>query len=173
MKKVFVLAVFFAITLTIVANLGISDRDDQDISTQNGYVREISDVIKKGETLFDIFKRYNLDLKELFELREASADISRLRKLYPGQPYKIWVDNNDRVNSFIYWIDDDNILNITRSDSGFYAKKVAVAYEKRILHIGGTIQDNLISSIGGEGGGGGGEDLVVDLNIFDIFTWGF
>ena len=171
MKKVFVLAIFFAAVLTIVGNLGISSRDDQDISTQNRDMKEISDVIKKGETLFDIFKRYNLDLRELFELREASADIYRLRKLYPGQPYKIWVDNNDRVNSFIYWIDDDNILNITRSDSGFYAKKVAVAYEKRILHIGGTIQDNLISSIGGEGEEGGREDLMLALNISDIFTW--
>ena len=171
MKKVFVLAIFFAAVLTIVGNLGISSRDDQDISTQNRDMKEINDVIKKGETLFDIFKRYNLDLRELFELREASADIYRLRKLYPGQPYKIWVDNNDRVNSFIYWIDDDNILNITRSDSGFYAKKVAVAYEKRILHIGGTIQDNLISSIGGEGEEGGREDLMLALNISDIFTW--
>ena len=171
MKKVFVLAIFFAAVLTIVGNLGISSRDDQDISTQNRDMKEISDVIKKGETLFDIFKRYNLDLRELFELREASAGIYRLRKLYPGQQYNIWVDNNDRVNSFIYWIDDDNILNITRSDSGFYAKKVAVAYEKRILHIGGTIQDNLISSIGGEGEEGGREDLMLALNISDIFTW--
>jgi len=167
MKKVFVLAVFFAITLTIVANLGISDRDDQDISTQNGYVREISDVIKKGETLFDIFRRYHLDLKELFDLREASADIYRLRNLYPGQPYKIWVDHNERLNSFSYWIDDDNILNITRSDSGFYATKVPVPYEKRILHIGGPIHDNLISSIGR----GGKENLMLALHISDIFAW--
>ena len=172
MKKVFVLAIFFATVLTIVGNLGISRRNDQDISTQNRDMKEISDVIKKGETLFDIFKRYNLDLRELFELREASADIYRLRKLYPGQPYKIWVDNNDRVNSFIYWIDDDNILNITRSDSGFYAKKVAVAYEKRILHIGGTIQDNLISSIGGGGGEGGRGEVRLGINISYIFTLG-
>src|SRR4030067_3731550 len=161
MKKVFVLAIFFATVLTIVGNLGISRRNDQDISTQNRDMKESNDVIKKGETLFDIFKRYNLDLRELFELREASADIYRLRKLYPGQPYKIWVDHNERLNPFSYWIDDDNILNITRSDSGFYATKVPVPYEKRILHIGGPIHDNLISSIGR----GGKRNMMPDLPI--------
>lgn len=166
MKKVFVLALIFAAAFTLTANLGLYNSADEETFTSNGEVREISDVIKKGETLFDIFKRYNLDIGELFELREASADIHRLRNLYPGRPYKILVDDRDRVNSFIYWIDEDHILNITRSDSGFSAEKVAVPYERRILHIGGIIRDNLISSIGGER-----EDLMLALNISDIFAW--
>jgi len=39
-------------------------------------------------------------------------------------------------------------LNITRTETGFYAEKVAVEYEKRMQHLGGVIKDNLISSIG-------------------------
>lgn len=166
MKKVFILALIFAAAFTLTANLGLYNSADEGPATSNGEVREISDVIKKGETLFDIFKRYNLDIGELFELREASADIHRLRNLYPGRPYKILVDDSDRVNSFIYWIDDENILNISRSESGFYAEKVAVPYERRILHIGSFIKDNLISSIGGER-----DALMLALNISDIFAW--
>jgi len=70
------------------------------------------------------------------------------------------------VNSFIYWIDDNSILNITRSDSGFYAEKVPIAYEKRILYMDRAIEDNLISSAGE-----GKEGLMLALNISDIFAW--
>jgi len=166
MKKLFITSIFLVVSFLIIAG-------NLDIYTEEGYsssvgenFREISDTIKKGQTLFDIFKRYDLDIRELLELREASADVYRLRNLYPGQSYKILVDDNDRVNSFIYWIDDNSILNITRSDSGFYAEKVPIAYEKRILYMDRAIEDNLISSAGE-----GKEGLMLALNISDIFAW--
>ena len=166
MKKLFITSIFLVVFFLIIAG-------NLDIYTEEGYsssvgenFREISDTIKKGQTLFDIFKRYHLDIGELLELRKASADVYRLRNLYPGQSYKILVDDNDRVNSFSYWIDDNSILNITRSDSGFYAEKVPIAYEKRILYMDRTIEDNLISSAGE-----GKEGLMLALNISDIFAW--
>jgi len=166
MKKLFITSIFLVVSFLIIAG-------NLDIYTEEGYpssvgknFREISDTIKKGQTLFDIFKKYGLDIGELLELREASADIYRLRNLYPGQSYKILVDDNDRVNSFSYWIDDNSILNITRSDSGFYAEKVPIAYEKRILYMDRAIEDNLISSAGE-----GKEGLMLALNISDIFAW--
>ena len=166
MKKLFITSIFLVVFFLIIAG-------NLDIYTEEGYsssvgenFREISDTIKKGQTLFDIFKRYHLDIGELLELRKASADVYRLRNLYPGQSYKILVDDNDRVNSFSYWIDDNSILNITRSDSGFYAEKIPIAYEKRILYMDRTIEDNLISSAGE-----GKEGLMLALNISDIFAW--
>src|SRR3972149_7026038 len=166
MKKLFITSIFLVVFFLIIAG-------NLDIYTEEGYsssvgenFREISDTIKKGQTLFDIFKRYHLDIGELLELRKASADVYRLRNLYPGQSYKILVDDNDRVNSFSYWIDDNSILNIPRSDSGFYAEKVPIAYEKRILYMDRTIEDNLISSAGE-----GKEGLMLALNISDSFAW--
>lgn len=166
MKKVIILSIIFAAALTLTASLGLYNNSGEKNLPSEGDIREISDVIKKGETLFDIFKRYNLEIAELFELRVASADIHRLRNLYPGRPYRILLDDNDRINSFIYWIDDDNILNITRTEAGFNAEKVAVDYEKRIIHIGGEVNDNLISSMGEVR-----EGLTLALNISDIFAW--
>ena len=155
----FVLVIF----LTIRSNLNIKNETEK--PEQNALI-EISGTIKKGETLFDIFKRYRLDLKDLFKLKEASADIHRLRELYPGQLYRLIIDSNNQINSFIYWINNDSILNITRTDSGFCAEKQAVEYEKRIQHIGGLIKDNLISSIGE-----GKENQLLALNLSDIFAW--
>ena len=103
MKKVIILSIIFAAALTLTASLGLYNNSGEKNLPSEGDIREISDVIKKGETLFDIFKRYNLEIAELFELRVASADIHRLRNLYPGRPYRILLDDNDRINSFIYY----------------------------------------------------------------------
>ncbi len=139
-----------------------SDSGDQ---TQKGY-KEVSGTVKKGETLFDIFKRYNLDLTELFKIREASAHIHRLKKVYPGRQYKIVFDDSYQINSFVYWIDDDNFLNIKRDEDGFSAEKITVIYERRIEQTGGMIKDNLIASIGE-----GRENLMLGLQLSDIFSW--
>jgi murein DD-endopeptidase MepM/ murein hydrolase activator NlpD len=128
--------------------------------------REISGKIGKGETLFDIFRKYHLDLGELFKLREASADIYRLKDVCPYRSYKIVVDERDKIESFAYSIDDDTILNIKSTDSGYCAEKIPVKYEKRIRYIGGIIRDNLISSMNDTDG-----DLMLALKLSDVFAW--
>ena len=167
MKKVLFVAILIIIPLLVVIryNFSVVNRSEE-VTSEEGKYKEIQGTIKKGETLFDIFKKYGLGIGELFKLREASADIHRLRELYPGQPYKIIVNDNNQINSLVYWIDDDFILNIKRLDSDFRAEKIAIKYEKRIQHIGGGIRDNLISSVGK-----GRENLMLALQLSDIFAW--
>lgn len=128
--------------------------------------REISGIIRKGETLFDVFKRYQLSLDDFFRIREASASVHRLREVCPDQPYMIRVDDKDNVTDFEYWIDDDSILCIKRNKAGFTAEKKPVAYERRMLQIGGVIQDTLIASMGD-----GRDSLMLALQLSDIFAW--
>lgn len=167
MRKIFIITIFLVIAfLALRSNFDVIKKSERTIPPSEGKYREITGTIKTGETLFDIFKKYKLDLEELFKLRKASADIHKLRELYPGRPYKIIIDDSSQINGFVYWVDDDNILNITRTESGFCAEKVAVNYERRTQHIGGTIKDNLISSIGE-----GRENLLLALQLSDIFAW--
>ncbi|MEW6214298.1 MAG: peptidoglycan DD-metalloendopeptidase family protein [Nitrospirota bacterium] len=163
MKSIFITVIFLSIAFLVTVGNFIIVNNSEDVHEEKKY-KEINGIIKKGDTLFDIFKKYKLDIGELFKLREASADIHRLRELYPGQPYKIVIDRNNQVNAFTYWIDDDNILTITRTESGFNAEKIQVDYERRILHIGGLIKDNLIFSMGEE-------NLLLALELSDIFAW--
>ncbi|MEW6109495.1 MAG: peptidoglycan DD-metalloendopeptidase family protein [Nitrospirota bacterium] len=170
MRKTLITALVLLIAfLTIRSNLNIinagREKETTEIAGPEEY-REIKGNIEKGETLFDIFKKYGIQATELFRLREASADVHRLRELYPGRQYKIILDTNQQVNSFEYWINDDTILNITRTESGFSAEKISIQYEKRTEHIGGIIRDNLISSIGD-----GRENLLLALQLSDIFAW--
>ena len=129
-------------------------------------VREIAGEIKKGETLFEIFKKYSLDMGELYKMRQASAEVYGLKALNPGRSYKILLDDDERIVSFVYGIDDDSFLNICRTDQGYHAEKVAICYEKRVMRIGGTIKGNLIASLEG-----GAENLLLALKLSDIFAW--
>jgi len=169
-KKIVTLsAVLFIAFFTLHGNFNVVDEKKQEEQVEPvkpQEYREITGSIKKGETLSDIFKKYKLDLADLFRLREASADIHKLRKLLPDRPYKILLDDKDRINRFTYWIDDDTILNINSTGSGFCAEKVPVQYEKRVENIEGTIKDNLISSLGAGKG-----TLLLALELSDIFAW--
>ena len=127
---------------------------------------EITGIIQKGETLFEIFKRSELDLGQLVLLKESMAGVHRLSNLLPGQPYRITVDGEKRVTAFEYWINDEAFVNVTRGSSGFRAEKVTLEYEKRPLCVAGVIEDNLIAAIGENR-----ESLLLALNLSDIFAW--
>ena len=170
MRKLVISLIFLSVAfLTIRGNLKILSSTQisgtQQESEQDKY-KEINGTIKKGETLFDIFKRYSLDLGDLFKLREASASVHKLKELSPDRPYKIILDQNDRINSFVYWINDDTILNITQKGENYSAEKIPVDYEKRTLHLGGIIKDNLIFSMGESR-----ENLLLALQLSDVFAW--
>ena len=167
MKKAFVASILLVIAFfTLRINLSPVRYVEAPNAMPQAKYREIAGNIKKGETLFDIIKKYGLDLKELFEMREASAAVHRLKDLSPDRPYKIVLDGQDQIDSFTYWIDDDTVLKINNTDTGFCAEKVCLTYEKRIEHVGGVIRDNLFSAMG-EGKGG----LVLALKLSDIFAW--
>lgn len=166
MKGFFAIAVFSAALICACNNGADISTEESKPSVSREIYHEITGTIKRGETFFDIFKKYDLDLNELQALKKAALDVHRLRKLLPGQPYKITVDKNDRVSSFEYVINDEAVLSITRTESGFSAEKRELEYERTVLNIGGVIKDNLISSIGD-----GKENVILALQLSDIFAW--
>jgi len=128
--------------------------------------RAIHDTVRKGETLLAIFIKHGLDVKELLAMREVAAKIHPLRMVHPGQPYTVTVDGQSRVNSFVYWINRDSFLKIQKVATGFQAEKSNLSYEIKLLTLSGTIEDNLISSIGEDR-----EHLLLALQLSDVFAW--
>ncbi len=129
-------------------------------------LRTIEDTIECGENLFHIFKRNGLNLADLFTIKQAAAGIHRLRELQRGQRYSIAVDDQNCVDSLVYWIDDEFLLKVERNENGFQAQRCKIPYETRILTLRGSIEDNLVSSIGE-----GKERLLLALKLSDIFAW--
>lgn len=127
---------------------------------------EIRDEVKAGETMFDIFKKHGLDLNQLYLLKEASADVYRLRRITAGRPYKIALDADNNVLSLTYQINHEAELNVVREEPGFRAEKVGIAYEVREVGLAGIIENNLVSSLGE-----GGPSVLLALDLSDIFSW--
>lgn len=126
----------------------------------------IRGTVERGETFFDVFKRNKLKMGSLFAMREAAASVHRLKDLNPGQPYTITVDDDQCVDSLVYWIDDDFLIKIELKENGYQAKRCKISYEPRILNLTGSIENNLVSSIGENR-----EHLLLALKISDIFEW--
>jgi len=131
---------------------------------ENG--KAIRGVVQKGDTLYDIFKRYKIDPGSLLEVRKASAEVHRLRNLRTGSPYVLRVDEKGEFEGLTYHIDEDTILHVTRTDSGYTADKASLAYEKRLEHVSGVIRDNLISAVGNDR-----ESVGLALQMSDILSW--
>jgi murein DD-endopeptidase MepM/ murein hydrolase activator NlpD len=128
--------------------------------------REIVDTVRKGETVAAIFEKHHLDIGELFRMRQASAGVHPLRDISVGMPYSITLDPNNTVLSLAYRIDDEEILRIIRSETGYRADKVAIEYERRIGALGGIVRSNIVSALPG-----GGQSALLAITLSDIFSW--
>jgi len=169
MKKFIAVALYPVLLLSVLAcNVATNEKPKETtpVTTKQDIYHEISGTVGKGETCFDIFKKLKLDLNDLFKIKEAAASVHKLRYLRPGHKYKLTLDDKDQINSFEYSIDDDASLSITRDESGYNAEKVLVNYEKRIIHIGNTIKENLVSAIGESR-----ENTLLAHSLSDIFAW--
>jgi murein DD-endopeptidase MepM/ murein hydrolase activator NlpD len=131
-----------------------------------GTTQEIKDVVKPGETMFDIFQKYGLNISDLFRLKEASAKVHRLRYISTGQPYRIELGTDNSILSLTYHISDDALLTISRSDPGYRAEKIVIPYETRERKLGGIIENNLYDTLGNDG-----KSSLLAYALADVFSW--
>lgn len=129
-------------------------------------VKSINNTIENGETLSSIFIKYGLRTEELFEIKSAAASIHPLRHIRPGQSYTFILDEQNCISAFTYGINEDTILKIERVEGCFQASEYSLPYETRVLAIGGSIQDNLVSAFGTER-----DDYLLALQAADILAW--
>ncbi len=125
-------------------------------------LRTITDTVRSGETFYDIFLRHGLDVAELLALSAATGEVYNLNKVKKGRTYSLELDRENRLMTLTYKIDDDNILNVMRTDSGFEAERKAIEYETVLVHMSGTISENLVSAMQNE---------LLALELSDIFAW--
>lgn len=125
-------------------------------------ITSITNQVKSGQSLFDIFNSHGLHMDELQAMVRASQDVYDLDRVAPGRDFAMEVDAENRINSFTYAIDGDHVLKLTRSEEGFAAEKEEIPYETTMVHMSGTVEDNLVFAM---------DDLLLALELSDIFAW--
>jgi murein DD-endopeptidase MepM/ murein hydrolase activator NlpD len=168
-KKVLGPALLVLAGITLLAAFLFSNNSSQTGQSKQGAavnLFRISGIVEKGQSLYEIFKHHGLDPRELFHVKEALAGVHSIREIRPGQPYEIQVDPEKRLSAFVYWVNEDSLVRVTRAGDGYQAEKLNLEYDRRLLCLEGAIEDNLIASMGG-----GQQNLLLALNLSDVFAW--
>ncbi|MGE5189227.1 MAG: peptidoglycan DD-metalloendopeptidase family protein [Gemmatimonadota bacterium] len=171
MRRAWIVAIVSLGILWTLAQLAVRDDAGTDAGrtgTAGGSsgVRQISGIVKAGETMSHIFEKYGLDVADLLRMREAAADVYRLKRIAKGQPYRIALDADNSVLSLDYVIDDEQILTVVRDEDGFRARKDAIAYERRTGTVAGVIETNLVAALEGTG-----DSALLAIRLSDILSW--
>ncbi|KJU85575.1 peptidase M23B [Candidatus Magnetobacterium bavaricum] len=141
----------------------------QSKAPQRDHIEKIRGFIQKGETLYDITKKYGLKTGDLFNITRASKGFHDLRDLRPTMSYHIVVDRktND-ILELKYAIDDTSYLTVSKrlNREDFQAQMTSLTYETRVGLISGEIKSNLIESIGTDK-----EHTNVAYELADVFAY--
>lgn len=132
-------------------------------------INERVGIVTNGESLFDIFKKYELNLQSLSRLTTAARGVYNLYRLTPKHSYIITTvkyegSDKEKISCFKYSIDDFSYLKIIDKSDEYRAERVALTFDRRPSYISGTIKENFINSIGSSR-----ERLKLAFNFTDIF----
>jgi murein DD-endopeptidase MepM/ murein hydrolase activator NlpD len=127
---------------------------------------KITGLVKKGETLNDIFRKNDLKTDNIPDIIKASKKSFSFTDIRPGMTYRIQVDKRSGDTTlFEYAIDDLNYLSIKKGEKGYKAKTVTLSHQKKKVVITGEIKSTLIDAVGR-----GREHIALAYDLADIFA---
>lgn len=125
---------------------------------------EVKDIVPSGATITALLGEY-FNPQEIHKLNQRSRDIFPFTKICAGQPYQI-ITLDDKFNSFIYEIDDEELLVITRQSDHIEMERQPIIYEVKTSMVTGTISTSLFDAVHEIG-----EESVLAYALADIFAW--
>lgn len=124
----------------------------------------VEKMIEPGETASHLFSSCLL-VPEIYALDDACRKVFPLTRLRAGQPCRIHLTDG-AFEKFVYEIDAQDQLEITRGDAGFEVKKIPIAYATEEEVVRAVIR---LSLFGAVAEAGEAADLAVALA--GIFAW--
>jgi len=123
-------------------------------------------IVKRNDTLEQIFRRMRLSLEDLAAIRSLPGVRENLDNIRPGESIAV-VHINGALQSLVRRISETATLAVTREQSGFTAQVVETPLEIRTVSAQGVIDSSLFVS---GRAAGMSSDLVMRL-ANDIFGW--
>jgi murein DD-endopeptidase MepM/ murein hydrolase activator NlpD len=127
-------------------------------------------VIEKGQSLAKILSRRGFTNPEIDRLRtEVKTQVKPpvdLGKIVAGRTLRFRTDAGGTVRIIEYPIDADGFLRIAREGPGFKAERIDYAFETRIGHVFGAIEDNPFNAVTEKG-----ESAALAVTMTDLFAW--
>lgn len=126
--------------------------------------RELHHQVQSGETITALLGDF-FSPQEIHNLNIESREVFPFTKICAGQPYRICTTDGE-FESFIYEIDDEEQLIISRDADEINMERIPIVYDVEIELVQGTIKTSLFDSVTAIG-----EDPELAIALADIFAW--
>ncbi len=138
----------------------------QEVSFVLPPLEEKKEVIRRGMTLTDILKPYNLSTAEIHALIKDVKPVYDLAMIRAGQELRIFSSPQRDLFSLEYDIDEENYLHIQKKEGIYGAEIKKTPYDIRVRAIWGIIKENLIFAVRDKN-----EGVILALNLAELFAW--
>jgi murein DD-endopeptidase MepM/ murein hydrolase activator NlpD len=127
---------------------------------------DMAGTVGKNMSFFDVLTACGASPQLINEIAKESKPIYNFRRIYPGQKYEIFHDDEDGIKTIRFSVDQLSYIEITCLPEGVKAERVEYPSEIRIKEASGIITHSLFASLGEQ-------DLPIDLGLrlTDIFAW--
>ncbi|HEY5672246.1 MAG TPA: peptidoglycan DD-metalloendopeptidase family protein [Malonomonas sp.] len=126
--------------------------------------REIQNTVQSGETISALLGDY-FTPQEIHNLNIESREVFPFTKICAGQPYRICTTDGE-FDSFIYEIDSEELLVISRETEETRMERVPIIYDVKTEMVQGTIKSSLFDAVTEIG-----EEPELAISLADIFAW--
>ncbi len=125
---------------------------------------EINNVVPSGSSITALLGAY-FTAQEIYKLNLQSRDIFPFNQICAGQPYQIHLLDG-QFSSFIYEIDTEEQLVISRDAEQITMERQPITYEVTTELVQGTITTSLFEAVAESG-----EKPELAILLADIFAW--
>ncbi len=127
---------------------------------------EISVVVRRNDTLDQIFRRLELSLADLADIRALDAARQALDRLRPGDLLTFFT-RGEQLVGLKRPLSLSQTLHVERNDTDqFVANVEEVPLQRKVVTTGGTIESTLIAA-----GNMAGMREVTSLELAEVFRW--
>jgi murein DD-endopeptidase MepM/ murein hydrolase activator NlpD len=134
-------------------------------SPEQERIRIVEKTVQPGETITTMLSDY-LQPVDVYALSREAKDTYPVHKIKAGQPYRLKICADDRLQSFEYEIDAEHMLCVAMSEGGFDVATKPIEYDVRTVIVEGEIESSLFEAVTDAG-----ESAYLAVTLADIFAW--
>lgn len=126
----------------------------------------ISLTVARGDSLSQIFERFELPRQDLQAITQIAIYKRYLRNLQPGDEFRIKLGDSGRIAELVHDVDPLNTLHLVREGERFQSELIAHPVERRQVTAQGVIRSSLFQA-----GKDAGLSQQAILQLADIFAY--
>ncbi len=135
--------------------------------TESPKMSYFSEIVKSGDNVALIFKRWKIPALDLQELLDIEIHGAKLRRIFPGHKLNFLINENRRLVKLEYWPNLLHKIEFERNETGvFIANETKREPERTITYSHAVIEDSLFLSSQEAGLTDG-----LTLRLAQIFQW--